>query len=85
MAVVEGEEGAAEAEAGYGDAGADPAVIFGGGDEAESQVDCVAFIVAVSVGSQCWPWRRMEDLPVCILTKLPQMNTLALSSNPVMI
>jgi len=84
--VVGAEEEAPEAEGEDGDAGALPAVVVGGGDEAEAEVDGVA-CWSLLVGVVRWGCGAADSrgfLPVCMLTKLPQMKTLLLSRSPVM-
>lgn len=79
-----GEEGAAETEAGYGYARADPAVVFARRDQAQTQVYRVTctFRISIQLDYVCG---EAGYSPVCMLTKLPQINTLALSNSPVMI
>jgi hypothetical protein len=66
-----------------------------GGDEAEAEVDCVACVVGIVsfclglvwvCAFGCEKLVGLLDLilPVCMLTKLPQMKTLLLSKRPVM-
>jgi hypothetical protein len=87
--MVKGEEEGAEAEGGDGDSGALPAVVVVGGGDSEAEVDGVAWkgvvnkLVGVLVNGGGGGGGGIF-LPVCMLTKLPQMKTLLLSRRPVM-